>query len=41
MESIILAINESWVWLGPLQAICWGTAAIAVAIDIFWPGEQG
>jgi len=35
MEEIILAINESWRWLGPLQIICWGTALIALMVDIF------
>jgi len=35
MEMIMMSINESWVWLGPLLVICFGTELIAQVIDIF------
>ena len=36
MEIILKAINESWWWLGPWQLICWGTALIALVVEIFY-----
>ena len=35
MEMIMMSINESWIWLGPLLVVCFGTALIAQVIDIF------
>jgi len=35
MEMIMMSINESWIWLGPLLVVCFGTALIAQVIDLF------
>ena len=41
MEMIMMSINESWIWLGPLLVICFGTALIAQVIDLFTETENG
>jgi len=41
MEMIMMGINESWIWLGPLLVICFGTALIAQVIDLFTETENG
>lgn len=35
MEMIMMSINESWIWLGPLLVVCFGTALIAQIVDVF------
>ena len=35
MQYIMMAINESWFWLGPLLIICLGVMAIATAVEIY------
>jgi len=35
MEMIMMSINESWIWLGPLLVVCFGIALFAVVVDIF------
>lgn len=32
---IMLSINESWVWLGPVLVVCFGVVLIAQVIDVF------
>ena len=31
----MMSINESWIWLGPLLVVCFGTALIAQVVDLF------
>ncbi len=38
MEMIMMSINESWIWLGPLLVVCFGTALIAQIGDM-WKQE--
>jgi len=40
MEMIMMGINESWIWLGPLLVVCFGTALIAQVIDLFTAEES-
>jgi len=35
MEMIMMSINESWIWLGPMLVVCFGVVLIAQIIDIF------
>ena len=35
MEMIMMSINESWVWLGPLLLVCFGIVLIAQVVDVF------
>lgn len=35
METVFFAISESWIWLGPLEVLCWGVVAVRVAADLF------
>ena len=39
MEMIMMSINESWVWLGPLLVICFVIALIAQVGDM-WKEER-
>ena len=41
MEMIMMGINESWMWLGPLLVICFGTALIAQVVDVFTLAQTG
>ena len=40
MEMIMVGINESWVWLGPLLVVCFGAALIAQVVDVFTAEES-
>ena len=35
MDMIMMSINESWVWLGPMLAVCFGIVLIAQVVDVF------
>ena len=35
MEMIMMSINESWVWLGPLLVFCFVVVLIAQVVDVF------
>lgn len=35
MPYVIMAINESWIWLGPLLLVCFGIMIVAVVVDLF------
>jgi len=35
METLIILINKSWIWLGPLLVLCFGVALIWLCVDIF------
>jgi len=35
MKYLMIAINKSWVWLGPYLLVCLGTALIAQVVEIF------
>lgn len=37
MPYVVMAINESWIWLGlgPLLLGCFGIMIVAVVVDLF------
>jgi len=40
MEIIMMSINESWIWLGPLLVICFGVVLVMQIVDVFTAEES-
>ncbi|HUU40977.1 MAG TPA: hypothetical protein VMW42_08555 [Desulfatiglandales bacterium] len=41
METIMMAINESWIWLGPLLIITLGMGLIGLIADLIRTEYKG